>query len=77
MVFESVVESTIRMLRTVIDRGIARGEVRAGVADGYVIDAIPAMMMYRSKVCGCEWGDREIEDMIDQLTVPLLRPEGG
>jgi hypothetical protein len=34
------------------------------------------MMMYRSKMCGCEWQDQEIEEMIDQLMVPLLRSSG-
>ncbi|MFC9129403.1 TetR/AcrR family transcriptional regulator [Streptomyces sp. NPDC057099] len=74
VIFEGVVEPTIQMLREVIERGIQRGEVRSDAANGYVFDAIPAMMMYRSKMCGCEWKDHEIEEMIDQLMVPLLRP---
>ncbi|MEV5340420.1 TetR/AcrR family transcriptional regulator [Streptomyces sp. NPDC052676] len=76
VIVEGVVEPTIRLLREVIDRGIQRGEVRADAANGYVFDAVPAMMMYRSKMCGCEWTDREIEEMIDQLMMPLLRPAG-
>jgi hypothetical protein len=35
------------------------------------------MMMYRSKMCGCEWSDRDIEEMTDQLMMPLLRVDGG
>jgi hypothetical protein len=31
------------------------------------------MMMYRSKMRGSEWGDRDIEEMIDQFLLPLLR----
>lgn len=31
------------------------------------------MMMYRAKVCGSEWSDAEIVEMIDQVMVPLLR----
>ena len=77
VIAEGVVEPTIRLLREAIDRGIERGEVRSGASNGYVIDAIPAMMMYRSKMCGSEWGDREIEEMIDQLMLPLLRPGGA
>jgi AcrR family transcriptional regulator len=76
VIVEGVVEPTIRLLREVIDRGIQRGEVRADAANAYVFDAVPAMMMYRSKMCGCEWTDREIEEMIDQLMMPLLRPAG-
>ncbi|MDN0197536.1 TetR/AcrR family transcriptional regulator [Streptomyces sp. S.PNR 29] len=77
VIFDGVVEPIIAMLREVIDRGIERGEVRSGAANGYVFDAIPAMMMYRSKISGCEWSDRELEDMIDHLMVPLLRPDGA
>ncbi|WP_405990373.1 TetR/AcrR family transcriptional regulator [Streptomyces sp. NBC_00986] len=76
VITEGVVEPTIRLLREAINRGIERGEVRSDASNGYVIDAIPAMMMYRSKMCGSEWADREIEEMIDQLMLPLLRPGG-
>ncbi|CAL9417419.1 putative HTH-type transcriptional regulator [Streptomyces sp. enrichment culture] len=77
VIFEGVVEPTIRMLREVIERGIERGEVRADAANGYVFDAVPAMMMYRSKMCGSELADIDLEEMIDQLMVPLLRPADG
>jgi AcrR family transcriptional regulator len=77
VIFEGVIEPTIKMLREVITRGIERGEVREEAANSYVFDAVPAMMMYRSKVCGSEWTDQEIEEMIDRLMVPLLRPDGA
>ncbi|CAL9427520.1 MULTISPECIES: TetR/AcrR family transcriptional regulator [unclassified Streptomyces] len=73
VIVEGVVEPTIKLLREVIIRGIQRGEVREDAANGYVFDAVPAMMMYRSKMCGCEWSDRDLEEMTDQLMVPLLR----
>ncbi|GHE91765.1 TetR family transcriptional regulator [Streptomyces spiralis] len=76
VIFDGVVEPTIQLLREVITRGIGRGEVRPDAANGYVFDAIPAMMMYRSKMCTSEWTDQDLEDMIDQLMVPLLRPTG-
>ncbi|MFF7391346.1 TetR/AcrR family transcriptional regulator [Streptomyces scabiei] len=72
VIIEGVVEPTVKLLREVVERGIRRGEVRPDAANGYVFDAIPAMMMYRSKVCGSEWSERDIEEMIDQLMVPLL-----
>ncbi|MBT3162272.1 TetR/AcrR family transcriptional regulator [Streptomyces sp. Vc74B-19] len=77
VIFTGVVEPTLAMLREVIERGIERGEVRADAANGYVVDAVPAMMMYRSKMCGSEWSDEDLEQMIDQLMVPLLRPHGA
>ncbi|MFI7391286.1 MULTISPECIES: TetR/AcrR family transcriptional regulator [Streptomyces] len=75
VIIKGVVEPTLEMLREVINRGMERGEVRRDAANGYVFDAIPAMMMYRSKICASEWTDRELEEMIDQLMVPLLRPD--
>jgi AcrR family transcriptional regulator len=77
VIFNGLVEPNIKLLREVISRGIERGEVRPDAANGYVFDAIPAMMMYRSKMCMSEWTDRDLEDMIDQLMVPLLRPVGS
>ncbi|MER5429074.1 TetR/AcrR family transcriptional regulator [Streptomyces sp. NPDC002588] len=77
LILEGVVEPTVRLLHEVIARGIERGEVRSGAANGYVFDAIPAMMMYRSKVCGSEWNDPDLDEMIDQLMLPLLRPDAS
>ncbi|MFE1311132.1 TetR/AcrR family transcriptional regulator [Streptomyces sp. NPDC058755] len=77
VIFEGVVEPTIKLLREVVTRGIGRGEVRSDAANGYVFDVIPAMMMYRSKMCGCEWNEQDLEELIDQLMLPLLRPHGA
>ncbi|MFI1733595.1 TetR/AcrR family transcriptional regulator [Streptomyces acidicola] len=77
VIVEGVVEPTVKLLRDVINRGIERGEVRPDAANGYVFDAIPAMMMYRSKMCASEWSERDIEEMVDQLMVPLLRSAGA
>ena len=74
LIFEGVVEPTVKLLHEVISRGIERGEVRPDAANGYVFDAIPAMMMYRSKMCACEWNDRDLDEMIDRFMLPLLRP---
>ncbi|MFD5156680.1 TetR/AcrR family transcriptional regulator C-terminal ligand-binding domain-containing protein [Streptomyces hawaiiensis] len=65
------------MLRGVVDRAIKPGEARPEAANGHVFDAITAMMTYRSRMCGCEWRDREVEETVDQLTVPPLRPNGA
>ena len=74
VIFQGLLEPATRLLREVIDRGIRRGEVRSDASNGYVYDAIPAMMMYRAKVCGSEWIEPDIEEMVDQLMLPLLRP---
>ncbi|GGJ05431.1 TetR/AcrR family transcriptional regulator [Streptomyces brasiliensis] len=74
VIFGGVVEPMIKLLGEVITRGVGRGEVRGDAANGYVLDVIPAMMMYRSKMCASEWSEQDLEEMIDQLMVPLLRP---
>ena len=53
------------------------GEAWPGAVNGHVFDAIPAVMMYRSKIGGCEWGDQDLEEMVDQFMMPLLRPGGA
>lgn len=75
VIFAGVVEPTVRLIRDVLLRGISRGEVRPDADNSYVLDVIPAMMMYRSKMCGSEWEDREVEELIDRLMLPLLRPD--
>lgn len=77
VIFGGVVEPTFRLFGEVVDRGIQRGEIRPDAANSYVFDAIPAMMMNRSKVCASEWNERDIEEAIDRLMVPLLRPTGA
>ncbi|MGA4846293.1 TetR/AcrR family transcriptional regulator [Streptomyces sp. G5(2025)] len=74
VIFEGVVEPSVKLIKEVLRRGIERGEVRPGGADAYVCDVIPAMLMYRSKVCGSEWRNEEFEGLVDQVMVPLLRP---
>ncbi|MGV9311689.1 TetR/AcrR family transcriptional regulator [Streptomyces sp. NPDC003691] len=68
-----VVEPSVRLIRAVLDRGVARGEVRSDALDDMVLEVIPGLMMYRSKVCGSEWGDGEIAEMVDRVMIPLLR----
>ncbi|MFF2200121.1 TetR/AcrR family transcriptional regulator [Streptomyces sp. NPDC058145] len=77
VIFDGVVEPMIEQLREVIIRGIGRGEVRPDADNGYVFDAVPAMMMYRSKMCASEWSDQDLEEMIDGLMMPLLRRHGS
>ncbi|MER5889922.1 TetR-like C-terminal domain-containing protein [Streptomyces sp. NPDC001941] len=69
-----LIEPLTRLFRDVVRRAVARGEVRAEALHEMVIDVIPAMLMYRSKVCGSEWDASDIADLIDRVMVPLLRP---
>jgi AcrR family transcriptional regulator len=77
VIVRGVVEPSNRLLREVVRRGVTRGDVRPDATGDLVFDVIPGLMMYRSKVCGSEWPDGDIADMIDQVMVPLLRPSNG
>ncbi|MEV8535445.1 TetR/AcrR family transcriptional regulator [Streptomyces sp. NPDC051211] len=66
-------EPSGRLFQVLAERGIERGDVRPDATGAFVADVIPAMMMYRTKVCGSEWEDSDIEEFVDRVLVPLLR----
>jgi hypothetical protein len=74
VIISRVVEPSVELFRAVVQRGVARGDVRADAVCELVLDVVPGLLMYRSKVCGSEWPDQDIARMIDQVMVPLLRP---
>lgn len=49
------------------------GEVRADANIPFIVDVIPAMLMYRAKMYGSEWEDQDVAQLIDQVMVPMLR----
>ncbi|MFF3459987.1 TetR/AcrR family transcriptional regulator [Streptomyces sp. NPDC002730] len=77
VIVRRVVEPSNQLYREVVRRGVTRGDVRPDAIGELVFDVIPGLMMYRSKVCGSEWPDEDIAEMIDQIMVPLLRPGAG
>ncbi|WP_406003535.1 TetR/AcrR family transcriptional regulator [Streptomyces sp. NBC_00829] len=74
VIVRQVVEPSNRLFREVVHRGVRRGDVRPDISGDLIFDVIPGLMMYRAKVCGSEWPDLDISEMIDQVMVPLLRP---
>ncbi|MFI9582806.1 TetR/AcrR family transcriptional regulator [Streptomyces sp. NPDC052236] len=77
VIVRRVIEPSTQLFREVVCRGIARGDVRSNATHELVFDVIPGLMMYRSKMCGSEWPDEDIAEMIDQVMVPLLCPRTG
>ncbi|MGW1226022.1 TetR/AcrR family transcriptional regulator [Streptomyces sp. NPDC001478] len=77
VILNGVIAPSTSLIRQVLGRGIERGEVRPDALCALAFDVIPAMMMYRSKVCGSEWTDEEITDLIDQVAVPFYRSGAG
>ncbi|ORT55054.1 TetR/AcrR family transcriptional regulator [Streptomyces sp. CB03238] len=77
LILKGVIEPSTRLMREVVRRGIQRGDVRPDATDAMVVDVGPAMMMYRSKMCGSEWTDADMAEMVDRVMIPLLRPPTG
>lgn len=77
LVVSGVIEPSVALFRKVLGQGIERGDVRSDALDDLVFDVIPAMMMYRSKVCGSEWSDADIAELVDRVMVPLVRAHSG
>ncbi|MGW6984508.1 TetR/AcrR family transcriptional regulator [Streptomyces sp. NPDC054932] len=73
VIWSGLHEPAQRLIRELVGRGIERGDVRPDATGPFVVDVIPAMLMYRAKVCGSEWGDADIAALIDEVMVPLLR----
>ncbi|AQU66173.1 TetR/AcrR family transcriptional regulator [Streptomyces niveus] len=73
LIMNGVIEPSANLFGEVVRRGIRRGDVRPDATGSMVFDVIPAVLMYRSKVCGSEWPDEEIARLIDDVMLPLLR----
>ncbi|GLX24046.1 MULTISPECIES: TetR/AcrR family transcriptional regulator [Streptomyces] len=73
VIWKGLHEPAHEVIRELLRRGIERGDVRDDATSPLLTDVIPAMLMYRAKVCGSEWPDDEIAEMIDGVMVPMLR----
>ncbi|MFD7554392.1 MULTISPECIES: TetR/AcrR family transcriptional regulator [unclassified Streptomyces] len=76
--FQGVIRSGLHepaqeLIGELLARGIERGDVRSDAIGPYVVDVIPALLMYGAKMRGSEWADAEIGAMIDEVMVPALR----
>ncbi|WP_329380640.1 TetR/AcrR family transcriptional regulator [Streptomyces sp. NBC_01716] len=73
LIMNGVIQPSADLFGEVVRRGIRRGDVRPDVTGSMIFDVIPAVLMYRSKVCTSEWPDAEIAELIDQVMLPMLR----
>ncbi|MEU8923644.1 TetR/AcrR family transcriptional regulator [Kitasatospora sp. NPDC048545] len=74
IVFERVVEPTTALIAEVLERGTARGEVRPGAVTPLVTDVVPALMLYRIKMCGGDVVQLDPEEIVDEVLLPIVRP---
>ncbi|MGW3403241.1 TetR/AcrR family transcriptional regulator [Streptomyces zhihengii] len=77
VIVSRVIDPSTRLFRDVLKRGVRRGDVRADAVCELVFDVVPGLLMYRSKVCGSEWPDQDLAEMVDRVMVPLLRTADG
>ncbi|WP_031066499.1 TetR/AcrR family transcriptional regulator [Streptomyces sp. NRRL WC-3742] len=74
IVLERVVQPTTAMVAEVLERGAARGEVRSGAVTPLVVDLVPALMLYRIKMCGGDTEGVDPEAIVDEVLLPVVRP---
>ncbi|MBO1414343.1 TetR-like C-terminal domain-containing protein [Streptomyces sp. FH025] len=74
LVLERVVEPTTRLIAEALDRGAARGEVRPGAVSPLVTDVVPALMLYRIKMCGGGPVELDPAAIVDEVLLPIVRP---
>lgn len=68
---QQFVLSRTRLMRGLLDRAQARGELRADIDLDAVAAVAPAMIVYRKMVLGQRIDDAFIEQMIDSIILPL------
>lgn len=74
IVLARVVEPTTRLIAEVLARGAARGEVRPAAVTPLVTDVVPALMLYRIKMCGGAPDHLDPEAIVDEVLLPIVRP---
>ncbi|MFD8702794.1 TetR-like C-terminal domain-containing protein [Kitasatospora sp. NPDC059648] len=75
LVLERVVGPTTALIAAVLDRGAARGEVRPGAVTPLVTDVVPALILYRIKMCGGGAVELDPAAIVDEVLLPIVRRE--
>ncbi|WP_028049031.1 TetR/AcrR family transcriptional regulator [Cellulomonas sp. URHD0024] len=69
---EQFVRSRVRLMRGLLERAQARGELRPDVDLDIVSAVAPAMISYRKLVAGLKVDDEFVVSMIDSVILPLV-----
>ncbi|MFB7379531.1 TetR/AcrR family transcriptional regulator [Kitasatospora purpeofusca] len=70
---QRMIEPTKGVILDILRRGAERGDVRPDAATPLVADVVPAMLLYRVKVCGRQVGPEFVDQLVDEVLVPLIR----
>ncbi|WP_406203925.1 TetR/AcrR family transcriptional regulator [Kitasatospora sp. NBC_01560] len=68
-----VIGPTKDTILDILGRGAERGDVRPGAVNPLVADVAPAMLMYRAKSHGRQFGPDFATELVDEVLVPLIR----
>ncbi|WP_167574116.1 TetR/AcrR family transcriptional regulator [Kitasatospora cheerisanensis] len=71
---ERVIEPTTEGILGILRRGEARGDVRRGAAVPMVADVLPAMLLYRARVCVGMIEEDFCEELLGRVLLPMIRP---
>ncbi|GLW73118.1 TetR family transcriptional regulator [Kitasatospora phosalacinea] len=71
---ERVVAPGVEVILDILRRGEERGDVRRGAAVPAVADVLPAMLLYRAKLCGGVLDEAFATELLEQVLLPMIRP---
>ncbi|QKW21884.1 TetR/AcrR family transcriptional regulator [Kitasatospora sp. NA04385] len=71
---DRVIAPTTEVVLGILRRGEARGDVRPGAAVPAVADVLPAMLLYRAKLCGGVVDEAFGVDLLELVLLPMVRP---
>ncbi|WP_344638568.1 TetR-like C-terminal domain-containing protein [Kitasatospora cystarginea] len=58
----------------ILHRGEVRGDVRPGAATKLAAEVVPAMLLYRAKLCDGQLEPDFGAAMVDEVLLPMVRP---
>ncbi|MFC5665602.1 TetR/AcrR family transcriptional regulator [Kitasatospora misakiensis] len=70
---QRMIEPTKGVILDILRRGAERGDVRPDAATPLVADVVPAMLLYRVKVGGGQVGPDFVDQLVDEVLIPLIR----
>ncbi|MFE1320177.1 TetR/AcrR family transcriptional regulator [Kitasatospora phosalacinea] len=71
---ERVIAPSVEVILGILRRGEERGDVRRGAAVPAVADVLPAMLLYRAKLCGGVLDEAFAAELLEQVMLPMIRP---
>ncbi|WP_163507472.1 TetR-like C-terminal domain-containing protein [Fodinicola acaciae] len=71
---EKIIAPRLRAVHAILERAASRGEIRPGAATPFVVQAGPSIVVQNVLLQGLRLSTKDIEDIVDQVVLPALRP---